>query len=151
MDLKKETLEKQIALKEKLQELRSQRVSEEPAMVQIKEACSKLEEKINVLNKEQAVLRNTTSELKEACNVLRDEVSSKQYAILDKQQEAERLTTLIVNSPARVKKEIKSISTGLDAVKEDVNVLERKERVASAYHESLLRVERVFKCIYLIN
>ena len=83
---------------------RSQCVAEEPAMRQVKAECATLEEEINELNKEQAVLRNHTSDLKEQCNILRDEVSSKQYAILDAQQETERLSSLIVNSPARVKR-----------------------------------------------
>jgi len=146
-DLKQEAEEKHATLKDKLQVLRSQRVSEEPAMRKVKSECVALEEEIGQLNKEQAVLRNHTSDLKEQCNVLRDEISSKQYAILDAQQEAERLAGLVVNSPARVKQEIRSISHSLENVKEEVNQLERKERLKATYRDSLLRAEKDIRVV----
>jgi hypothetical protein len=64
------------ALERELQELLAQRAAEEPAIQQLTEECTKLENEINVLNKRQAILRHETGELKAKNNELRDEVVS---------------------------------------------------------------------------
>ena len=121
----------------------AKRASAQPAIDALTAECAEHEAKIDTLNKRQAVLKHETNELKAANNDARDKLSSAQFEILGCEERITKLNSQIVNSPARLRTELKTLATQLEDDRAGVDDVERKRRATQARLEGVKQAERV--------
>ena len=81
---------------------------------QVEEECAEIETKIGALNKQQAAIRHESGELKKKANDLKDRNATISIAIQEGQAEEKKLSSQIVQSPERVKREMSSATERLE-------------------------------------
>ena len=89
------------------------------------------------------MLKHETNELKAANNDARDKLSSAQFEILGCEERITKLNSQIVNSPARLRTELKTLATQLEDDRAGVDDVERKRRATQARLEGVKQAERV--------
>ncbi|KAG1694987.1 hypothetical protein DVH05_020917 [Phytophthora capsici] len=142
LNQKKALQEENAALQRELDQLLEEQKAEEPERLQLQGEVSTLEKDINELNQKQAVYRIDAQAMKDKCGKMRDIVASVQYTKVEAEEEIEKLKGLIVNSPDRVKGELKTIGDTLEKARGELHQLEEKHTAVKAFIGIYERAER---------
>lgn len=106
----------------------AKQAAEKPAKDAIIEDCTRLESEIDTLNKRQAVLKHEGAECKASITGARDKLASLQFEILGCEETVKKLESQIVNSPDRLRAELKARAEQLETEREAVDQVDRARR-----------------------
>jgi len=123
-----EIMEVNVQLDQRLGEIEAARQKDAPIAAALEAECNELSAEINKRNEAQATMQ---TELRQARNILTDltdEVAQQIFDINDLQTECRGLQGQIVQSPERIKREIVTMGSQVEAEKENVSTSERKAR-----------------------
>lgn len=137
MEKLRQTQEDNGSLNGQLEQLKKQSEGEVKIIEAVEEECAEIEGKIGALNKQQAAIRQESGELKKKANDLKDRNATISIAIQEGQADDKKLSSQIVQSPERVKREMSSATERLDSERKESLQLERdcqkmKTRVSNA-------------------
>ncbi|KAL3657928.1 hypothetical protein V7S43_017134 [Phytophthora oleae] len=139
---KKALHEENAALQRELDQLLEEQKAEEPARLQLEGEVSVLAKEVNELNRQQAVLHDDAIQMKAKHKIMHDAVSSARYSKVEAEEEIERLKGQIVNSPDRVRGELKSIGASLENARDELHQLEEKHAAVKEFIEIYERAEK---------
>ncbi|GMI45625.1 hypothetical protein TrCOL_g13779 [Triparma columacea] len=125
MEKLRQTQEDNGSLHGQLEQLKQQSAGEVKIIEQVEEECAEIETKIGALNKQQAAIRHESGELKKKANDLKDRNATISIAIQEGQADEKKLSSQIVQSPERVKREMSSATERLENERKESLQLER--------------------------
>ncbi len=115
-----------------------EKTSQEAAVVtQLEGECKEIEDKINVLNVMQAEIREESSNLKAQNNALKDDISAKSNQLEELNIMKKRISSQIVSSPEKFRKQIFDVGHSLQAEIKDIKVAEKKLREMGVWIETV--------------
>jgi kinetochore protein Nuf2 len=126
-----DTLNNRLAL------LREQTAEEAKIIAQLEGRCSDIENEITVYNERQAVIREESGESKSSNNRLKDMIAASSLQLEELNALKKKLSTQIVNSPERFRKQIVDVGQSLQAEQKDAKAAEKKVRELSAWLTSV--------------
>ena len=115
-----ETLNTRLAL------LREQTAEESKVITLLEARCNDIENQITVFNERQAVIREESGESKTLNNKLKDTLAATALQLEELQNEKKKLSSQVVNSPERFRKQIIDVGQSLQAEQKDAKAAERK-------------------------
>lgn len=137
MDHLERCREEEAQLKARLAELEGRQAAEAPAVAEATEQCRATEEAITALNGDVTAIRADSSELKKRNTALKDSLATAALEISQATAEKENLAAQVVQSPARVRRELEAAAGSLDAEREEGLAAERRARATKACAENV--------------
>ncbi|RPA90244.1 hypothetical protein L873DRAFT_1718684 [Choiromyces venosus 120613-1] len=139
-------------LNNRLQELKMQRLKEEPMIKKAKEVRSALVADLETLRKRQEALSNDLDRLKQLKVSHAQTLEDRQYLKVKTQQENNKIRPYIVDSPQKLQQIITDMANSLSAEKAAHDSLERKSRSLQTSADSFVIVEQdVSGCIKVME
>ena len=115
-----------------------EKTSQEAAVIQQLEAENKeIEDKINILNEIQADVRVENGTLKTQNTAIKDDIAAKTNQLEELNIIKKRISSQIVNSPEKFRKQIQDVGHGLQAEIKDIKINEKKLREIATWIESV--------------
>jgi len=126
MDKLRQVQEDNGSLNGQLEQLRQQSAGEVKIIEEVEKECGEIEGKIGTLNKEQAAIRHESGELKKQANNLKDRNATIAIAIQEGEADEKRLSSQIVQSPDRVRREMSNATDRLEEERKEVVRIEKE-------------------------
>jgi kinetochore protein Nuf2 len=133
LDKRQMLQDKHDVLVKRLASLREQAAEESVIINRIEKDCGDIENKISGLNVNQAHIREEISQLKSYNNNLKDEIASKSLELEEQSMTKKRLTSQIVSSPEKVRKQIIDTGNLLKMEQTDAKAADKKIRDLSGW------------------
>jgi myosin heavy subunit len=125
--------EKNESLNKRLIVLREQTEEESKTIARVETECNEIANKISSLNEQQAEIREQSGDLKNRNNQVKDAIASTTLRLEELNSLKKKLTSQIVNSPERFRKQIIDVGQALKTEQADAKAAERKVREICAW------------------
>lgn len=134
--------EEHAELLRKRDDIVAKREAEMPKITALKEECEALENQINDLNTQQAVLRHESNEIKDVTKKIKTTIAETETETQEAIDKANKLTSQIVLSPDRLKRELADMKETLDEEKASIEEIEAQKRELAARLDLVQRAEK---------
>lgn len=103
--------------------------------------CEEIEREIAQQNKLQASIRQESTDLKKKANELKDKIATAALALQETQAEERKLSSQVVRSPARIKRETMEATKSLETERKECANVEGETQVVKTKIENVLKAE----------
>jgi kinetochore protein Nuf2 len=127
---------------EKLRDTRAQVESEQPIIASLVEENASLEAEIHKYNQQQALIKGDIEALKTQIKELQARIQDQKFVLVKAKKESQKLQSMIVQSPERVKRQISMMEESLENERGLVNDAKAKLVELGERYNSLCKIEK---------
>lgn len=133
--------EEHVTLKEQLEVAQQEHEQEWHATQEAEKECAEIELEITQLNKLQASIRQENNTLKKIITDLMDKIATLTVALEEAKATQTKLSAQIVQSPDRLKREMREVMAALESQQKDTAIVEREITTTKKKIETIVRAK----------